>query len=324
MSSPIQDTPPACPVATDDAEQSRVEACDSRVGWSPLNGADSRGASHARLARFDGQAAAGLDHGRAIGTPPRCHRDRHGPNHAMQWCNPPPTLLLGPGEIHLWLALRGDAPPTYTESAGLTIDEIARARRLQRPADRELYLLAHVMLRDVLAHYLSLTPLEIVLNSAAHGKPFLAGSHCTDLHFNLSHSGDAVLCALTRGREIGVDIEAAVPSEDLLSVAAYFFAPDEYAALAARNGDDRVALFYLLWTRKEAYLKACGKGHSHPLNAFSVMPSLEVPPDPVVRGPDTESEEAWFCYGLPAPLGCAAATVIAGAASALSCWRWGI
>ena len=241
----------------------------------------------------------------------------------MLWCSPPSTLALGPGEIHLWLALRGDGPLIDIGSAGLSTDEIARARRLQRPADRELFLLAHAMLRDVLARYLSVMPIQIVLKSAANGKPFLADSHCTDLRFNLSHSGDAVLCALTRGREIGVDIEAAAPREDLLSIARHFFAPDECTALAARSGDDRLALFYLLWTRKEAYLKACGKGLSYPLNKFSVMPSLAVPSNPVVRGPDTGSEATWSCYGLPMPPGYAAATVIAGSASALSCWHWG-
>ncbi|MDH3316089.1 MAG: 4'-phosphopantetheinyl transferase superfamily protein [Gammaproteobacteria bacterium] len=240
----------------------------------------------------------------------------------MQWYTPPRKLALGPGEVHVWLALRGDATSSYIESAGLATDEIVGARRLQRPADRELYLLAHVMLRDVLANYLGVTPIEIVLTSAAHGKPCLVNSHCTDLRFNLSHSGDATLCALTRGREIGVDIEGAVPSKDLLNVATHFFAPDECAALAARNDDDRVALFFLLWTRKEAYLKACGKGLSHPLNAFSVLPSLGVPPDPVVRGPNAGSEGTWCCYGLAAPPGYAAATVVAGPASALTCWRW--
>ena len=240
----------------------------------------------------------------------------------MQWCTPPRKLVLGPGEAHVWLALRGDVTSSYIESFGLTADEFAAARRLQRPADRELYLLAHIMLRTVLADYLSVTPNEVELKNAEHGKPSLVNSHCTDLRFNLSHSGDAVLCALARRREIGVDIEAAVPSEDLLSVVVNFFAPDECAALAARNGDDRVALFYLLWTRKEAYLKACGKGLSHPLNAFSVLPSLEVPPDPVIRGPESGSEGTWFCYGLKAPPGYAAATVIAGAVSAVSCWRW--
>ena len=173
-----------------------------------------------------------------------------------------------------------------------------------------------------LARYLSVTPIEIALESAAHGKPYLARSHCTDLHFNLSHSGDAVLCALTSGPEIGVDIEATVLSDNLLNVASHFFAPDECAALAARRGSDRAAFFYRLWTRKEAYLKARGKGLSHPLNMFSVMPSLRVPPDPVVSGLDTGPEGTWFCYGLPAPPGYAAATVVAGAASVLACWRW--
>ena len=250
------------------------------------------------------------------------HGDAIATGNAMQWRKPPPTLALGPGEVHLWLALRGDGPSTPTASCGLAPDEMAAAQRLRRPADRELYLLAHVMLRDVLAHYLGLQPIEIALNTMAYGKPFLMNSQGTDLRFNLSHSKDAVLCGLTRGAEIGVDIEAMAQNDGLLNIATQFFAPDEIAALAACCGDDRTRLFYQLWTRKEAYLKAHGKGLSHPLNSFSVMTNLHAPPDPIIRDLGSSSEGTWFCYGLPAPRGYAAATVLAEAASALHCWRW--
>jgi len=248
--------------------------------------------------------------------------DAIAPGNAMQWRKPPSTLALGTGEVHLWLALRGDGPSAPKESCDLTTDEIAAARRLRRPVDRELYVLAHVMLRDVLAHYLGLQPIEIALQTAAYGKPYLMDSQGTDLRFNLSHSKDAVLCGLTRGCEIGVDIEAMAHNDDLLNIATHFFAADEIAALAARCGDDRTTLFYRLWTRKEAYLKAHGKGLSHPLNSFSVLPNLQAVPDPVIRGLGSRSEGTWFCYGLPAPRGYAAATVLAQAASALNCWRW--
>jgi len=69
----------------------------------------------------------------------------------MQWHTPPRQIALDPGEVHVWLALRGDVISTNIVASGLANDEIAAAQRLRRPADRELYLLAHVMLRDVLA-----------------------------------------------------------------------------------------------------------------------------------------------------------------------------
>ena len=240
----------------------------------------------------------------------------------MQWRRPPPTSALGAGEIHLWLALRGDLSPTPAQPTCLAVDEIAAARRLRRPVDRELYVLAHFMLRDVLARYLNLPPVEIRLSTMAYGKPFLEDSHGTDLRFNLSHSMDAVLCALTRGCEIGVDIEAMAKNRDLLNIATHFFAADEIAALVARRGGDRAALFYQLWTRKEAYLKALGKGLSHPLSSFSVMPNLCTPPDPIIRGLDDRSQGSWYCYALPAPDRYKAATVVGEPARALCCWRW--
>lgn len=255
-------------------------------------------------------------------TPQREFRLHDAAGNLMQWRKPPPKRGLEAGEVHLWLALRGDGPSTLPQSSWLSTDEIATARRLRRPADRELYLLAHVMLRDLLAHYLSSRPIEIALDTAAYGKPFLMHTQATDLRFNLSHSRDAVLCGFTRGCEIGVDIEAMAQIDGLLNIATRFFAPGEIAALTARRGDERTRLFYRLWTRKEAYLKARGKGLGHPLNSFSVMPNLQAPPDPVIRGLDGESEGTWFCYGLPAPRSYAAATVLAAPASALRCWRW--
>lgn len=241
---------------------------------------------------------------------------------ARQWRKPPSELALSAGEVHLWLALRGEGASAPAQSYGLAVEEIATAQRLRRPLHQELYVLAHVMLRDVLARYLGQPPLKIVLDRRALGKPFLADDRGTGLRFNLSHSADAVLCGLTRGCEIGVDIEAMAPNDDLLNIATRFFTADEIAALTARRGEERARLFYQLWTRKEAYLKARGKGLIHPLNSFSVLPNLKAPPDPLIHALDARSEGRWFCYGLPAPRGYAAAMVLAEAAGTLRCLRW--
>jgi 4'-phosphopantetheinyl transferase len=240
----------------------------------------------------------------------------------MKWMMPRAAPTIRSGEVHLWLGLTGLSRIDDPVASGCSPEELARAARLYRAADRTLFVLAHAMLRDVLAGYLNTAASAIALRAGRHGKPELADARHADLRFNLSHSGDAVLCAVTRGREIGVDIEAVVAHEDLLSIGSHFFAEDECAALAACTDRDRVTLFYLLWTRKEAYLKAHGKGLSHPLSAFSVLASVDTRADPVVKPLTDESGSNWHCYGLPAPAGYAAGFALEGAPERVSCWQW--
>lgn len=91
----------------------------------------------------------------------------------------------------------------------------------------------HRALRKVLARYLDEDPSEIELREGTHGKPALADLS-SPLRFNLSHSGDLALVAVTQGREVGVDIQKIKPRRDLA--------------------------FYKAWTRREAIVKCAGTG----------------------------------------------------------------
>jgi 4'-phosphopantetheinyl transferase len=90
------------------------------------------------------------------------------------------------------------------------------------------------------------------------------------VRFNLSHSGDLALVAVTRRREIGVDVERLRRESDLLDVAEHYFAPRERATLRSLPEKDRCLGFFRCWTRKEAYLKARGDGLSMDLHSFTV------------------------------------------------------
>ena len=91
-----------------------------------------------------------------------------------------------------------------------------------------------------------------------------------DSAFNLSHSHGIALYALTRGREIGVDIEYFRPDVEAGKLAERFFSPREAAVLRALPEHLRREGFFNCWTRKEAYIKAEGKGMAIPLSAFDV------------------------------------------------------
>lgn len=96
------------------------------------------------------------------------------------------------------------------------------------------------------------------------GKPYLAGY--TDVYFNLSHSGNMVLCTVSH-HEVGCDVEQVRDAN--LSLARRYFAPEEYQTLlSCQEGLKRDRLFYRLWALKESFLKATGLGLQLPLNAF--------------------------------------------------------
>ena len=89
------------------------------------------------------------------------------------------------------------------------------------------------------------------------------------LRFNLSHSGRRAVLAITRGRDVGVDIELAEKPRRIAAIAGRFFSVQEAEALLSLPRSQQLDRFYDLWTLKEAYIKACGMGLAIPLHHFS-------------------------------------------------------
>jgi len=141
----------------------------------------------------------------------------------------------------------------------LSPEERERAARLLRPQDRLWWLEAHCALRRILGRQLDIDPRRIRFGATGTGKPYLAEPK-GDLQFNLSHSDAYGLIAVAAGRPVGVDIETERPMSDLLEVAGQFATPREAEALRSRSGSELSGVFYELWTRKEALLKAAGTG----------------------------------------------------------------
>ncbi|OGV18846.1 MAG: hypothetical protein A2X47_13975 [Lentisphaerae bacterium GWF2_38_69] len=98
----------------------------------------------------------------------------------------------------------------------------------------------------------------------AYGKPFLTNRN--DIHFNLSHSGE-IVCCIVDNYPVGIDVEN-INSIDL-NIASNFFSKKECSDLFNLPNKDQINYFYKLWTLKESYIKAEGKGLSIPLNSFS-------------------------------------------------------
>jgi 4'-phosphopantetheinyl transferase len=139
----------------------------------------------------------------------------------------------------------------------LTSREHEQCGRFVRAGDRARCSAARGSLRIVLSKYVSAQPQSLPIAAEASGKPYLASS---DIHFNVSHSDDLAVIAVSRGLRIGVDIEHIREIRDMDAMLDAFFSRDEQAFLLSRTGEERTRLFFLLWTRREAAAKAVGLG----------------------------------------------------------------
>lgn len=225
--------------------------------------------------------------------------------------------------VHLWradLALSERALESLR--AALCGEERRRAQRFRFDRHRRRFAAARGILRDVLSRYLDAAAGELVFAYGQHGKPSLAHPAGTGLRFNLSHTGTVALIAVSRGRELGVDIERVNPHTECMRLAERFFSPGEAAVLGRLPGAQRPAAFFEGWTRKEAYIKAIGSGLALPLRSFSVG----LGPYEAARLLDVESDaqecQRWGMADVDAGDGVKAAVVAAGRGWSLRRWQW--
>jgi 4'-phosphopantetheinyl transferase len=151
-------------------------------------------------------------------------------------------------------------------------EERDRANRFRVDAARHRFLAAHIMLRCALGQHLGRLPGELRFRTSVRGKPSL---DLTDdgptPYFNLSHSGDIAVVAIASS-ELGVDVEEIRPRINASRLAERFFSRSECNWLASRPPERRVADFLVIWTCKEAYLKAVGSGVAMPLRSVEIDP----------------------------------------------------
>ena len=136
----------------------------------------------------------------------------------------------------------------------LSADEIARANRFFHMKDKNRHIISHGAMRNILGKYLHQHPSLIEFKDGINKKPYITNK--TGLHFNLSHSEDWILLAIANS-EIGVDTELINNSFEYKDVMEVYFNTDEINFI---NEDKSAERFFLLWTRKEAQIKATGKG----------------------------------------------------------------
>jgi len=208
-----------------------------------------------------------------------------------------PTPLRA-GEVHLWRAPLVAAPELR---ATLAPGEWLRASRFHFTRDRERFIASRGLLRSILAGYTGTAAADLEFGAGPHGKPELAGLD-TSLRFNLSHSDELMLLAVTHARDIGVDLEFMRGNVPFETLADHYFDPEEAWDLRNLPAAERAWKFYDTWTCTEARLKAHGVGLAH---GFHV-----VEPD------------RWSLLKLTPAAGYAAALAVAGGDFQLECWSW--
>lgn len=160
--------------------------------------------------------------------------------------------------INVWQVSLDQPSERLTQyTALLSPDEATRAARFRFTQHRDRYIAARGQLRLLLAEALQQPPKAITVAYSEHRKPYIPDS---SIAFNIAHAGDLTVCAITTDHAVGIDLEDIRREVEIMSVARAFFAPDEIAWLSAASPPEQRRLFFHLWTRKEAYLKARGIG----------------------------------------------------------------
>jgi 4'-phosphopantetheinyl transferase len=233
-------------------------------------------------------------------------------------------LKLAANEVDVWhIDLSEPEDGIHPYRRLLSPDEAERADRFHFEKHRRRFTVARAAMRQILGRYLGLAPEKLAFSYGPKGKPELAGGREeSGIKFNLSHSSERALLAVTQSLIIGADIEWINAEFATEEIAERFFSASEVNTLFALPQSERAEAFFSCWTRKEAYIKALGEGLSVPLDSFAVAFAPGVPAALLEVKVDPEEVSRWSMYNLEAPGGYKAALVVEGKNHRLRLQEW--
>ena len=227
-------------------------------------------------------------------------------------------------EVHLWAAwLRVTPGALESLAATLSPDENERSGKFKFEKHRNRFIVGRGALRKILGEYLQAKPEALRFSHSANGKPALADEFVSaGVHFNLAHSEDLALVAVTRIGAIGVDVECIRPVKEVDELVARFFSAREIELFRKLGSDEKTAAFFNLWTRKEALLKATGEGITRSLSLVEVGFLPGEPARLLAIAGDAARAVQWQLRELsPAP-GFIGAVAIKAQNLTVQCGRW--
>lgn len=214
------------------------------------------------------------------------------------WRPTPKDLALTADHIYIWYChLSQHIAELDKLSALLTTAECQRAQRLRSTQQRQQFIITRAMLRQYLALLTNSDPTDLKIDYMEHGKPILTQQPTQgDIRFNVSHSHDRALIAIAQGRNIGIDIEQINDTTNIDAIVARYFSATEQAEFNALPSALKAQAFFACWTRKEALLKAIGKGISYGVSHINIMVD---PRQQTQRIRDNTAANLWIAHDLP-------------------------
>ena len=215
------------------------------------------------------------------------------------WQQTSGSLKLSHENIDIWLCelkkLSNNIDVYYSI---LSKDEQERAEKLKTEDKRQQYIITRGNLRKCLGLLTESDPAVFKFKYLKHGKPVLEDSTLyTDITFNVSHSNDVALVAISRKQNIGIDVEKINYEADHQALVTRFFSKAEQAEFNNYSESIKAKAFYACWTRKEAFIKATGDGVTYGLDTFDITVDPEVQqPKITLHKPSTQS---WSALSLP-------------------------
>lgn len=228
-------------------------------------------------------------------------------------CSPPEIIEIGSNGVHVWKSLLDEDEDRIRYFFTLLSEhEKQRALRFHAARHCRQYVVAHGLLRLILGGYLEADPGSLTFCANRYGRPFLCMDQKTfPLLFNLSHSHNLCMIAVSPGLEIGIDVEYMDRDINVQEVANRFFSKGEVEKINSLPEDFRRYTFFRCWTRKEAYLKAKGKGLSMGLHQFEVSLLPTEPPAVLSSDDSPEDVDRWNVFDLDPSPGYIGALVVA-------------
>jgi len=214
-----------------------------------------------------------------------------------------PIKIPDKEEVHIWMVDLNISQTIqqHFEKSFLSEEELTKAKGFKFNHHRLQFSASHGYLKLILARYLDCCPSIIEYGIKKYGKPFLKNPTTQyKIRFNMSHSQDIALYAVTLDTEVGVDIEIIKENLNILDLIEHVFTTREKSIFKEIEEDKKTKVFYDVWTRKEAYLKATGEGLNFPLNKIEVI----VHQNEQVRLLNVEENQSvnpWFLYSLEMP-----------------------
>jgi 4'-phosphopantetheinyl transferase len=180
----------------------------------------------------------------------------------------------------------------------LSAQETAKAQRYVFDVHRRRYIVGRGLLRVFLGKLLDAPPSSFVFGEGPHGKPKLEAQPHRAMEFNVSHSEDEALYAFVYDRPVGVDVECIRPI-DHIALAEHSFSPAERERLRSYPVEKYPEVFFSIWSRKEAFIKARGDGLSFPLHQFDVEVAPDQTPRLLANRLDPADVARWTMHALP-------------------------